>query len=133
MSPAWSLQQSVFAALAADAALTALIGPGRIFDDVPQGAALPYATLGPATTRDWSTGSEQGTEHAFTVHVWSGAKGKKQAHEALDAIRAALHDQPLTLVGQRLVSLHHERSDVRLDPDGETVHGSARFRALTEP
>ena len=39
--PAWSLQQSVFAALTADAALTALLGAGRIFDDVPQGSAAP--------------------------------------------------------------------------------------------
>ncbi|HEY1244568.1 MAG TPA: DUF3168 domain-containing protein [Hyphomicrobiaceae bacterium] len=133
MSSAWSLQQSVFAALSADAALTALLGPGRIFDDVPQGTALPYVTLGPATAREWSTGSEDGTEHAFTVHVWSGARGKKEAHEMLGAVRAALHDRPLTLAGHSLINLRHERSETRRDRDGETIHGTARFRAVTEP
>jgi hypothetical protein len=133
MSASWSLQKAIFDALSADAALTALLEPGRIYDDVPQGSPLPYISLGQATAQDWSTGSEEGTEHLLTVHVWSGARGKKQAHEILGAIRAALHDRPLTLAGHRLVNLRHEHSEVRRAPDGETIHGLARFRAVTEP
>jgi hypothetical protein len=129
----WPLQQSIFAALSADAALTALLGPGRILDDVPQGTPLPYVVLGPISSQDWSTGSEDGTEHLVAVHIWSGARGKKQAHEILGAIRAALHDRPLSLAGHRLVNLRHQRSEVRRDPDGETIHATARFRAITEP
>jgi Protein of unknown function (DUF3168) len=131
--PAWSLQQSIFAALAADAALTALIGPGRILDDVPQGTALPYVTLGQTTLRDASTATEDGAEHTVTIHVWSDGSGKKETHAILATIRAALHDQPLALTGHRLVNLRHELSEVRRDPDGATIHGRARFRALTEP
>jgi hypothetical protein len=131
--PSWPLQQSVFAALAAHPALTALIGPGRVYDDVPQGTALPYVSLGPATAQDWSTGSETGTEHLVTVHVWSGASGKKQAHEVLGAIRAALHDQPLSLAGHILINLRHERSELRHTPGGKAIQGIARFRAVTEP
>jgi uncharacterized protein DUF3168 len=129
----WPLQQAIFAALDAAAQLTALIGAGRVLDDVPQGTPQPYVTLGRITAQDWSTGTEDGTEHVFTVHVWSGARGKKQAHEILGAIRAALHDQPLAVAGHRLVNLRHEHSEVRRDPDGETLHGTARFRAVTEP
>jgi hypothetical protein len=131
--PTWPLQQSVFAALAADPTLTSLIGPGRVYDDVPQSTALPYVTLGPATAQDWSTGSESGTEHRVTVHVWSGARGKKQAHEILGAIRAALHDQPLSLAGHTLVNFRHERSELRRAPGGKAIQGTARFRAVTEP
>jgi Protein of unknown function (DUF3168) len=133
MSPAWSLQQSIFAALVADAALTALLGTGRIFDDVPQGSPLPYVTFGQAAQRDWSTAGEDGTEHLITLHVWSAAGGKKQAHEILSALHAALHDRPLSLAGHHLVNLRHEHSEIRRDPDGQTVHGLARFRAVTEP
>jgi hypothetical protein len=131
--PSWPLQQSIFAALTADTALTALIGPGRVYDDVPQASPLPYVTLGPVTAQDWSTGSESGTEHLVTVHVWSGAGGKKQAHDILAAIRSALHDQPLSVAGHRLINLRHERSDIRRTPDGEATHGTARIRAVTEP
>ena len=136
-SATWSLQQSIFSALTADAALTSLLGGTRIYDDVPQGTALPYLTLGQTTERDWSTGSDPGTdngsEHILTLHVWSNAKGKKQAHDIIGAIRSALHDQPLTLTGHRLINLRHEFSEARPDPDGATIHGIARFRAVTEP
>jgi hypothetical protein len=132
-SPSFALQQSIFAVLSADSALTALIGAGRIHDDVPQASALPYLALGQTTSRDWSTATEPGTEHTLTLHVWSDAKGKKQAHEILAAARSALHDQPLTLAGHRLVNLRHEFSEARRDSDGETLHGIVRFRALTEP
>jgi len=131
--PSWSLQQSIFAALTADTALTALLGPGRVFDDVPQGAALPYVTLGQVTLRDASTATEEGAEHSITVHVWSDARGKKETHAILAAIRGAVHDRPLALTGHRLVNLRHELSEVRRALDGATIHGTARFRALTEP
>ncbi len=48
-------------------------------------------------------------------------------------MRAALNDQQLSLDGHRLVNLRHELSEARRDPDGETYHGIARFRAVTEP
>lgn len=132
-----SLQQSIFSTLSADAALITLLGANRIYDDVPQGTTLPYLTIGQTTERDWSTGSDPetdaGAEHLLTLHVWSDARGKKQAHEILDAVRAALHDEQLSLTGHRLVNLRHEFSEARRAPDGETIHGLARFRAVTEP
>ena len=66
------------------------------------GRRFPYLTFGQCTARDWSTGSEDGNEHILTLHVWSQANGKKQAHEIMGAIRTALHDQPLALAGHRL-------------------------------
>jgi len=132
-SAAWALQKSVHAALTADVPLTALLGGPRIYDDVPRGASFPYLTFGLSTERDWSTGGEAGAEHVLTLHVWSEAGGRKETHEIIGAVRAALHDAALTLVGHRLVNLRHELSDARREPDGETYHGIVRFRAVTEP
>ena len=132
-SASWSLQQAVFATLAADAPLSALLGEDRILDDVPQGTLPPYVTFGPITARDWSTSTETGTEHVLTLHVWSSGHGKKEAHAMIAAIVAALHDQPLTLTGHRLINLRHELSEVRRYGDGHTVHATVRFRAVTEP
>lgn len=132
-SAGWSVQQALFAALSGDAALLALLGGSRIYDDVPQGSPFPYLTFGQSVARDWSTGTDAGNEHVITLHVWSQAKGRKEVHEIMDAARSVLHEQPLALAGHRLVNLRHEFSEARRDPDGETYHGLVRFRAVTEP
>ena len=132
-SSSWALQQSIFAALAANATLVALLGGPRVYDDVPQASAFPYLTFGHSLVRDWSTGSEDGSEHVVTLHVWSQGKGKKEAHEIMGAVRTALHDQALSLSGHRLVNLRHELSEARREPDGDTTHGIVRYRAVTEP
>ena len=132
-SAAWSLQKAVFAALASNAPLIALLGAARIYDDVPQSSDFPYLAFGQATTRDWSTASDDGSEHVITLNVWSQAKGRSQVHEIMAAARIALHGQPLTLDGHRLINLRHESSEARRASDGETYHGIARFRAVTEP
>ena len=132
-SSSWALQQALYAAVTGSASLSALIGPPRVYDDVPQGTPFPYLTLGQSTLRDWSTGTDDAEEHILTLHVWSRAGGRKVMHEVMDALRATLHDQPLVLSGHRLVNIRHEISEARRDPDGETYHGIVRFRAVTEP
>jgi hypothetical protein len=132
-SSSWALQQSIFATLIANAALTSLLGGARVYDDVPQASPFPYLTFGHSLVRDWSTGSEDGSEHVVTLHVWSQGKGKKEAHEIMGAVRTALHDQALTLAGHRLINLRHELSEARRETDGDTTHGIVRYRAVTEP
>jgi hypothetical protein len=132
-SAAWALQKSVHGVLTADAAVLALLGGPHVYDDVPRGASLPYLTFGLSTERDWSTGGEEGMEHVLTLHVWSEAGGRKETHEIIGAVRAALHDAALALAGHRLVNLRHELTDARREPDGETYHGIVRLRAVTEP
>jgi hypothetical protein len=126
------LQQAIFAKLTGDAALVALLGGERVYDDVPTRAEFPYVTFAQTSERDWSTGSEDGAEHVLTLNVWSRGGGRKEAHEIIGAVRAALHDAALSLTGHRLVSLRHELSEARRDADGETWHGIVRLRAVTE-
>jgi Protein of unknown function (DUF3168) len=127
-STGWSLQRGIYQALANSSELGALL-----YDDAPQAASYPFITLGQSLVRDWSTGTEDGAEHLLTLHVWSRAGGKKQVHDIIEAIKSALHDQPLTLVDQDLVNLRHEFSEARPDPDDDTYHGIVRYRAVTEP
>ncbi len=132
-SASWALQQAIFAALTADTGLTALLGGNRVYDDVPERAEFPYVTFALSNERDWSTGSEDGSEHLLTLHVWSRAAGRREANEVMGAVRRVLHDAGLTLTGYRLVNLRHEFSEARRDADGETYHGITRYRAVTEP
>ena len=132
-NPGWDLQKAAYAALAGAAPLTGLIGNDAIYDHVPQDAAFPYVVIDETRLADWSTGTEPGSEHLLTLHVWSRYQGKRETYQIADAIRAALDEADLSLEDNRLINLRHQFSDLRRDPDGETYHGVLRFRAVTEP
>jgi len=129
----WPLQQAVYAVLATNPPLTTLLGGARIFDDVPQAAPYPHVSLGQTSSSDWGTGTEDGEEHILTLHVWSQAGGRGEAQRVIGAIRDALHTASLPVTGHSLISLRQQFSDVRRDPDGITIHGLVRYRAVTEP
>lgn len=129
----WALQRSIYQALAGSSELTTLLGGERIYSNPPPAAEFPYITLGQTVNLDWSTGTEDGNEHSLTLHVWSRADSAAQVHEIIQVIRMVLHNQLLSLEDHHLVNLRHEFTEARIDPDGETMHGIVRYRAVTEP
>ena len=130
----WPLQKAIFAALSADATLAALIGdPPRIYDDPPGEAMLAYVQLGDGTESDWGTATGEGAEHQLAIHVWSRAGGRMEARAILAAIHGVLHGAALSLDANRLINLRFVLSQVWRENDGETYHGMARYRAVTEP
>lgn len=130
---ALELQEAVYGALAADAALVAALGGPRFHDLTPAGLAFPYITFARATAYDWGTGTESGSEHLFTLHVWSKHKGRKEALTLMDLAHAALHDRNLALATHSLVNLRLESSEVRHDEDLDAYRGTLHFRAIVEP
>lgn len=126
------LQKALFAALEGDAALVAALGGARIYDHVSANAAFPYLTFGRTSIYDWSTGTESGTEQLFTLHVWSKARGKREALAIMEIVRQRLDVGPLALDAQHLVNLTLEFAEVRYDEDLSVYHGLLRFRAVTE-
>jgi hypothetical protein len=128
-----ALRAAIHDALAADTALTALLGGTSIFDEPPRDAAFPYVTIGEARVTDFSTGTEPGEEHQLTLHAWSRQGGHREAHLIAGALLQALDDAPLTLAGHQLVNLRFAIADVRRESDGRTYHALVRFRAVTEP
>ncbi len=131
-SAGFALQKAIFEKLTSDAPTLAALGGPRVYDDAPARTEFPFVTFGQSSERDWSTGSDEGYEHLVTLHVWSRARGRREAERVIAAARAALRDQDLALAGHRLINLRHEFSEARRDSDGETFHGIARFRAVTE-
>jgi len=132
-SAANELQKAVFARLSAEAALTALLDGAKIYDHAPANVAFPYITFGHTSLYDWSTATESGTEQLFTLHVWSKAKGKKEALDIMAVAERLLHDVALPLDGHALVNCRLEFSEARYDDDLAVYHGLLRFRAVTEP
>ena len=131
-SPAIELQKAVFSALSGTSALTAAMGASRIYDNAPANVAFPYVTFGRTTAYDWATGTEDGTEHLFTLHVWSKTKGKAETLEIMAIVKQALHDSDLQLTGHTLVNLRSEFEEARFNEDLAVHHGILRFRAVTE-
>ncbi len=128
----WTLQKAIFAALTNDSALTALLGGPSVYDRVPADATLPYITLGDGTWRDWSTATETGAEHELRLHIWVRDGGRQYVRTIADTVHARLHDQPLALEEGVLVNLRFQRAQILTDPDGETWHGIAVYRAVTD-
>ena len=125
-----ALQKAMLSKLAADAALSALLGGPAIYDDVPQGTRPPYVSFGDLATRDWRTKDARAEEHFATLNVWSRERGRKEAYEIIAAIDAALDGAPLALEGHRLVNLSTTFWTVARD--GENYRGIVRLRAATE-
>ena len=128
-----ALRAAVHDALAADSALTALLGGPKVYDEPPRAAAFPYVTLGETRIADWSTGDSGGQEHQLTLHAWSRQGGHAQAHLIAGALLQALDDAALPLAEHRLVNFRFAVADVRREGDGRTYHALVRFRAVTEP
>ncbi|WP_245419710.1 DUF3168 domain-containing protein [Phyllobacterium salinisoli] len=126
------LQKAVFLALCHDAALVARLGGPNVYDHVPAAAAFPYVTFGQTAVYDWSTDSEIGDEHLFTIHVWARAGGKKQVLEIMDLIASRMSVAALTLDRHRLVNLALQYSQARNDDERDGYHGLLRYRAVTE-
>ncbi|MDF1607279.1 DUF3168 domain-containing protein [Hoeflea sp. YIM 152468] len=128
-----ALQKAVVAHLGSDPDVIAIIGAGRIFDRLISRAEPPYLVLGEMTTRDFSSGDEDASEHRFQIEAWSKQNGRKQAVELAAAVRAALHDAALSLEGAVLINLRHERTVSRRAPKTGLHLAQLRFRAVTEP
>jgi hypothetical protein len=131
-SISFSLQQAIFAALSISSDLQALIG-NRLFDYVPPDSAFPYVVLGDGSESDWSTATEDGTEHAIQIDVWSREPGHKEAKQIADAVRAILNNATLTVTGATLVDIRHLDTGFSRESDGQTFRARLAFRAVTEP
>lgn len=130
-APATDLQQTIFATLGSDADVAAKVGT-RIYDHAPASVDFPYITFGRTSIYDWSTSTESGTEHLFTLHIWSKAKGKKETLEIMDVLRKSLGQPSVSLQHNHLADLRFEFSEVRYDDDLSVHHGLLRFRAMIE-
>lgn len=128
-----ALREAVQALLVANAALTTLIGPDRIFDEAPRAARGLYVVHGEVEARDWSTGSDRGCEQEFTLVVWAAQSGSsRQALEAAGLIVAALDQVELTVNGYALVNLRWLSSRLARETRNGLPQVTIRFRAVTE-
>lgn len=121
----FDIQRAVFARLADQLTVP-------IFDDVPQGAPMPYVVIGEDDSEPWDTDDSLGLDTDITIHVWSEYSGRKEVKDIMGQIYAALNRHELAVDGMHTVDCIFEYQDSFLDPDGVTRHGVIRFRLTTE-
>jgi hypothetical protein len=131
--PILALRAAVQARLAADAALAAMIGPDRVFDEAPRAASGLYVVHGEVEARDWSTGCGRGCEQEFMLVVWAAESGSsRRALEAAGLIVAALDEADLALDGHALINLRWLTSRLAREARKGLPSVAIRFRAVTE-
>lgn len=119
-SPLLPLQKAIYNRLK-----TTLSCP--VYDAVPDGAAMPYVTLGEDTGIDWSTKLETGQEVTHTLHVWSSYNGAAEVKEIVDNVIKQITATPLEVTGFYMVMTVLDMVEIMRDPNGYR-HGVIRFR-----
>lgn len=126
MGAMFELQKAIFAVV------SSAVSPTPVYDDVPDNKVPPYVRIGETTDLEWDTDDSIGREATITIHSWSVYRGMKEVKDLMDAIKAVLHNQSLTVTGQTVVLVLQEFSETLVESDGLTRHGVQRFRILME-
>jgi hypothetical protein len=131
--PAFALQAAIHARLAGDAALTALVGAGRIHDGPPRAAALPFVAFGRWRVRPLDSAGGTAHEHRLELVVRSVAGGRREASEITERAVAALSETALAPDGHRVVSLALVERTSGEGRDRRSFEAVAVLRVVTEP
>jgi hypothetical protein len=132
MSAENALMKAVYARLTGDAALVAQLGAGGILDRLLPRMRLPAIVFAEMETRDYSTATEPGAEHFWTIEVWAEGEGRRAAEVLAARVKLLLADAALTLEGSVLVNLTFQSSRSRREPKTKLWVIDLRFRAVTE-
>jgi len=132
MSAENALMKAVYARLASDAALMGQVGADGVRDRLLPRMRLPAIVFGEMETRDYSTATEPGAEHFWTIEVWGEGEGRRAAEVLAARVKLLLADAALTLEGAVLVNLLFQSSRSRREPKTKFSVIDLRFRAVTE-
>ena len=129
-----ALQTAIYAALTADGGLVLDGAAVPVFDNVPQGTATPYVTIGEDTLEPEDTDDSRGSDGFVEVSIYTGREyaGRKTAKAIADQVYARLHQAKPAVVGYTLAALFWESSNNFDEVDGITRRTVESFRALLQ-
>lgn len=130
--PILALQGAITAALEADAALVALIGPNGVLDAPPKGRNPPYLVFARHDIRPLDGDAAPLLEHRVALHVWSDAPSRKAVLLIVERAASVLAG-PLVPEGRRVTLSRQERLETMMD--GKTGNARAMLALVfhTEP
>uniref|UniRef100_B0SVZ2 DUF3168 domain-containing protein n=1 Tax=Caulobacter sp. (strain K31) TaxID=366602 RepID=B0SVZ2_CAUSK len=128
--PDAALTAALVETLKAAPAVTTLVAQ-RVHADAPRHPVYPCVSMGRQESRPFGPDADA-LEHLVTVTCASKFGGPEEARAVTAAVRAALHNAPLSVAGRRLVTLRVTYADVFRAADRELSLGVLRVRAVTE-
>lgn len=132
IDPTLELHAAIVAALKGDSDVTAIVAQ-KVFDEVTEGAAMPYVTMGQPQVLPDRADCIDGAEVFFPVHCWAGGPQSVVIKELAHAVAASLDQLEPSLSESRVILFDHDGTQYLDDPDGQTKHAVVTFRILTEP
>jgi Protein of unknown function (DUF3168) len=132
MTAATALQKALYQALSTDAALLALIGPGRVHDDVPDGLKPPYVVFSDMLAAPLGSSTEDGEEHTLSIDAWSSQNGRSEVTRIAGAIRISVAQIGGIEAPCKLVAIHFTASTIAREPSSRLYRATLNFRAVTE-
>lgn len=131
-SPDLELQGAIVSRLRSYAPLTALVGQ-KIYDRPPADAGEPYVDIGEAYCLRSDVECVDAQEVRLTLHAWSVYTGGfMEVKQIADAVVTALHQHPMILPTNRLISISHRMTRTFRDGDTTISHAVIEFVAFTE-
>nr|BBH90139.1 hypothetical protein KTC_48900 [Thermosporothrix sp. COM3]BBH90204.1 hypothetical protein KTC_49550 [Thermosporothrix sp. COM3]BBH90269.1 hypothetical protein KTC_50200 [Thermosporothrix sp. COM3] len=132
MTSLGEIQRALYQRLTGDTTLMNLVK--GIFDasSVPDVQTYPYVTIGEATEVPFHSFQRRGYEATVTLHIWSAAKGFKEAQAILARLNQILDQQSLQLATMTQVGCWYEFSESLNDPEEDVRHMPVRYRIETQ-
>lgn len=131
--PILDLQAALVAALAADSALTALIGAGSVFDAPPKGRKAPQVVVVRHDLFPRDGDAAPGHEHRVLIQCWSDQPSRKAVLAIAERVLALAMASDLD--GADLIVTHrrHERTDTEIDGETGVAKAALALRFFSEP
>jgi hypothetical protein len=132
MSALWPVQKAIYARLAADEPLMALVS--GVYDEVPEKvpADKPYVAFAEITEKDISSHDRRAFEVMVVLNVWGLYRGFAKNAQVLAELDRVLHRAPLVVEGWELISIARLADGVRRPADPNIRQGQARFRVWVQ-
>ncbi|SFV35872.1 Protein of unknown function [Devosia crocina] len=124
------LQAALVAALEADAALTAQIGAGAVFDAPPKQKPAPYVVIDRHDVRQADGDTTPGQEHRVLIHCWAGRPSRRGALEIAERVAAA--KDGLVPAGLVVTHAEHVRTETVIDGKTGLARAAVLLRFFTE-
>lgn len=92
----------------------------KVYDYVPEGAKLPYVTVGSVNVRDRGLKVEDISHVSVQIHIWSSYKGRRESNNLAEKIIRLVAAEQIDLSGDGFCVISQDIDFYETYPEGET-------------